>query len=126
MESPPDLPQLTQEARSRVLWGEPVEEIRAWLLSQGMPDKDVDEVMAAALRERAKEFRKRGMSEMLVAVPFCLLPAGIILGIYLSGWIAVKLFSVLGVVILYGIYRFLRGLFWVIGGSKSSGSLAPS
>jgi hypothetical protein len=68
------------DIRARVLWGDPLEEIRAEWLKKGAPAQDVGDEIRVAVQERLSHFRKKGSQDLLIGIACFLLAA-------LSGWL---------------------------------------
>jgi hypothetical protein len=121
--------QTFNEARAKIIWGEPVEEVREWLSFKNLPSAQVEGIIAACLRERAAEFRKKGIRSIiigaLIIIPCSLLAVLIYRAILID--IDTAQSPVTGacyVAILYGSYRCVNGVWWLIRGAKSEGSLS--
>lgn len=56
------------EARARILWGEPVEEVRQFLLSKDCSRIEADQWIAGFTAERRKEIRKTGIRKIAIGV----------------------------------------------------------
>jgi hypothetical protein len=120
---------LLGEARAKIIWGDSVDEVREWLEDRSVPSQRIDEVVAESLRERGIEFRKKGITELvigaLVVVPSlpilgAMYLIGVLGGMYLIGGVYLLWYAVL----LYGLCRCARGIWWLLRGAKSEGSLA--
>jgi hypothetical protein len=57
-------------ARARILSGTPISDIKEWLLSQGLEQRDADIVIADCMRERTAKIQKIGLRNLLLG---CLL-----------------------------------------------------
>ena len=55
------------DVRARVLWADPVEEIRVAWLKKGAPAEEVRRALETAIRERHRHFRIRGIQDLLIA-----------------------------------------------------------
>lgn len=77
--------QTLNEARAKIIWGESIEEVREWLSYRQIPSAQIEEVIATCLRERAIEFRKKGIKEIVIAALILILPIIVVLTMYFSG-----------------------------------------
>ncbi|MBI3855287.1 MAG: hypothetical protein HY293_06315 [Planctomycetes bacterium] len=75
-----DQERMKVDVRARVLWADPVEEIRADWLKKGAPAEAVREALRDAVRERHRHFRVRGLQDVLSGLGCLVLGA-------LAGWI---------------------------------------
>src|SRR6185295_19064468 len=56
------------DIRARILWGDPIKEIREAWLAKGAPGAALKSALEDALRERRRHFRMRGALDLLVAL----------------------------------------------------------
>ncbi|MFC1597280.1 hypothetical protein ACFL5Q_04995 [Planctomycetota bacterium] len=115
------------EARAKIIWGDSVDEVRERLEDWGVSSEQIDELLATTLQERAVEFRKRGIVELVIGAAVLVPPLLIVGAMYLSGVVVSRLALFLALlcyaVALYGLYRCARGVWWLFRGAKSEGSL---
>jgi dipeptide/tripeptide permease len=91
---------------------------------QGIPQQQIDDLIAVCLKERDTEIRKRGVVETAVGAVILAVSASILVGMVLTG-IGVKgVFVMCGVGAILGFIRLVRGLSWLFGGGKMRGSLS--
>jgi hypothetical protein len=93
----------------------------------GVSREQIDEALATILKERAVEFRKRGIVEVVIGALVLVPPVLIVGAMYLAGVLINRLALFLAylcyAVALYGLYRCARGVWWLFRGAKSEGSL---
>ena len=58
--------QLIAEARAKIIWGEPAESVRDFLISSGMSGPEADVQIKAFNLERHQEIRKKGVKNTLI------------------------------------------------------------
>jgi hypothetical protein len=118
---------ILNEARAKIIWGDSVDEVREWLEDWGVSREQIDDVLATTLKERAVEFRKRGIVELVIGALVLVPPVLIVGAMYLAGVVISRLALFLALlcyaVALYGLYRCARGVWWLFRGAKSEGSL---
>ncbi len=118
---------ILNEARAKIIWGDSVDEVREWLEDLGVSREQIDELLAATLKERAVEFRKRGIVELVIGASVLVPPLLIVGAMYLAGVVTSRLALFMALlcyaVALYGLYRCARGFWWLFRGAKSEGSL---
>ena len=87
----------------------------------------IDELIDKTLMERAAEFRKKGVVELIIGGLVLIVPAIILLAMYLAdveltrGVIFLAVLCYAG--LLYGLYRCAKGGWWLLRGAKSEGSV---
>ena len=118
---------LLNEARAKIIWGDSLDEVREWLEDLGVSREQIDELLASTLKERAVEFRKRGIVELVIGALVLVPPLLIVGAMYLAG-VATSRLGLFAAflcyaVALYGLYRCARGVWWLFRGAKSEGSL---
>lgn len=127
MDSEHKIERFLNEARAKIIWGDSVDEVREWLEDMGVPNERIDEFLAASLEERAVEFRKRGVLELVIGGGIIVPPLAIVGAMYLGDVVVTRLTLFLALlcyaVALYGLYRCARGTWWLVRGAKSEGSL---
>lgn len=124
---------LITEARAKIIWGEPSSSVRYFLISNGMSVDDADAVMRQFLEERASEIRKTGIRDMIIGA-VCIIASGFVF--YRS---FVERFSGTNVfapdieaaagatpVVLFGIWRFVRGCIYLVRPQSDTKSLAET
>jgi hypothetical protein len=58
--------QLISDARAKIIWGEPASDVRAYLVSNGMPDTEADAVIQEFSGERNTEIRRIGTKNTVI------------------------------------------------------------
>ena len=111
------------EARARVMWGTPPDEIREWLRSQGLGPAEVDAVVSQCLRERAAEVRKAGLRDLVVGSGLFLAGAAGIAIIFALDTRVDRLLGLSGIGVAVGLWRIVTGIDRLLSGSKAPGSL---
>ena len=114
---------LKTEARCKILWGEDPGGVRQWLVESGLGEMDTETVVREALSERSAEVRKEGGKSLALGILIALAGLGPILAILLSGHTPVKLFGLLTLALLFGLYKVVRGLELLLRGAKVSKSV---
>ena len=130
MDSEHKVERILNEARAKIIWGESVDEVREWLEDLGVSSQQIDELLATTLTERAVEFRKRGIVELVIGGLVLVPPLLIVGAMYLADVVVSRLALFLAflcyAVALYGLYRCGKGVWWLLRGAKSEGSLTDA
>jgi len=124
MDSQQQIDHVLNEAKAKVIWGDSIDEVRTWLDGQGISSMQADEILAACVKERAVEFRKRGIAEVIIGALVFVLPLLVVAAMYFMGIIFVWIAALCYLTALYGLFRCAKGLWWLLRGAKSEGSLA--
>lgn len=80
----PDLGKLRVEARARVMWGEPREDVVRFLVDAGVADVAAQAIVGEMLSERGSAFRRQGLIEMIMGLPLVFFGAMAVLGVEAS------------------------------------------
>ncbi len=105
------------EARAKVMWGETLSSVRAFLASKGTPPSEIDDRIAELNAERNKEVRRIGTRNVVAGLAILSAGTAIIYPLfrYFDSLTQVNrpIFFVLSVAVgLYGLWKLLRGLLW--------------
>lgn len=105
------------EARARVIWGEPVLNVRDFLISHGVAAAIAEDKLKEFVLERNRELRLIGLRNLLIGAVLCG-AAGVTL--YLSFAIAgagaaiVKALAVVLMAGIYGLWKLVQGIVYLI------------
>ena len=116
---------LETEARAKIFWGEPPEEVLSYLRSQGVSEQEAKEMLEAIEQERHTNVRASGRRKILMGAPLLFVPVGAYF-VFLSvfGVIPVKLFCVAMAMGLYGLWQVVDGLMKVLTPARERGDLS--
>ncbi|MDB6035144.1 MAG: domain containing protein [Verrucomicrobiales bacterium] len=113
-----------QEARSKMLWGDPVEEVVKFLRMQGLSIEEASTMGNSLLLERVKMLRGIGVQKIFTGIGLMCVPVISFVGFLKMGVFPVKLFAMTVMVGLYGAWRLLKGTFMVFAPKSESGDVA--
>ena len=128
---PPAKQSLAWEARAKITWGDSAADVQAWLVGQGIEPVTAEQILAIAIRERARAIRLKGVWDLvlgiLASVGGAVLGIGMIVmvkdhvaGVRIPMAITVAAF----VAMTYGVYLTGRGLVRIVGGSRVKGAVS--
>jgi hypothetical protein len=107
------------EARARIIWGEPTAQISEWMKEQGLDQSLIDDTILTCQKERAVEIRKRGIGELIIGSSIITVMVVVFLVlIYFDVMLRISV-----VVVLYGVYRLIRGIDMILSGGRMKGSV---
>ena len=112
-----DVERMKVDVRSRILWADPVETIREEWLKKGAPAGLLASTLEAAVRERHRHFRVRGIQDVLIAVG-AFVAAAFVIWVYLDGYRSGRLFVLMAGLPCVGLIFGMRGLHRLSSGGK--------
>jgi len=126
MEKKPNPEKLIYEARARITWGDPPDEVRDWLNSEGLDSMRTDEILNACMADRAAAVRKRAITEIVIGTVLLVLAGSGIAAIAPLGSSrgVGRAFALMLVLACYGLFRLLRGLGWMASGANVHGDVS--
>ena len=115
--------QISQEGRSRMMWGDAPQAVSAWLREQGFTATQIEEVLKAGQLERAQAVRAAGIDDMIMGFLFILIFGGMFLVMFFTRmrFALVDFTGLSGSA--YGLYRLLRGIYRLMEGGGYQGSI---
>ena len=111
------------KARAKIIWGEPVYKVEAWLKSNDLPDKEIRQTIRDSLAERSAAIKQKGLGYTFKGSLYAL---GSILLIYLildSGAVPLKFTGFIGIVTMYGFYKLAVGQYYFFNSGTAKGSI---
>ena len=112
------------EARSRVRWGDPTSEIRAFLLEHEFTGREADDLLADLAAERRGEIRRKGIVKLVLGILLALVPVVTYFIMAGVGLIMMRLLALTGLAGLYGLWQALDGLLLLVRPSGHQGALS--
>ena len=123
--------QVLIEARAKIIWGEPVADVRSFLLANGVPDADAAVAVKGFIAERNAEIRKIGIRKIVIG-------AGLAISmVLLFYWEYKHEFAVgigprsrgsalgfTGFGIIYGLWKLVDGIFDLVRPQTEEGSIS--
>jgi len=119
-----DRTQAEHEARSKISWGDPPEEVIKFLMMQGLGYEEAAVLVRTLVRERASAIRRTGIGKILIGC--VLVPVPIIaFSIFArTGFIPLTPFAVTIMVGVWGAWMLLKGTFMVLAPKSEPGDIA--
>jgi hypothetical protein len=112
------------EARSRIMWGDSLESVLAFLEEHGFSDKDALEIIAGFQRERARGIRESAIKRILIGILLVLAPIGAYVWSVISGIVSAKLVGVAAFIGLVGLWRIVDGTWMLLRPQSTTGDVA--
>ena len=117
-------PQAVHEAKAKISWGDPPQEVLKYLMIQGFSYEEASQLVGEMFRERAATIRGNGIIKIIFGAILICVPIGAWVTFMGIGFMYLKLFSFAVMVGLYGIYNLLRGIFMVLAPKSEAGDVA--
>jgi hypothetical protein len=117
-----DPTQVAHEARAKIFWGDPPQEVLKFLLINNIPRQEAMEIIRELTHERVVQMRKNGLVKIFSGILMVCVPIG--------GWfggmamLSIKLFAVMIMLGLWGAYRVLKGTFMVVAPKAQQGDVS--
>jgi hypothetical protein len=117
-----DPSQVAHEARAKIFWGDPPQEVLKFLLINNVPRAEAMEIIRELAYERTVQMRKNGVAKIVTGI--------IMVSVPIAGWfmgfaeISIKLFAFMVMLGLWGAYRLLKGIFMVVAPKAQSGDVS--
>jgi hypothetical protein len=114
--------QVAHEARAKIFWGDPPQEVLKFLMINNVPRAEATEIIRELSHERMVQMRKNGMVKIVSGILMICVPVG--------GWfggvamISIKLFAFMIMLGLWGGYRLIKGMLMVIAPKSQHGDVS--
>ncbi len=114
------------EAKAKISWGDPPEEVIKYLLLQGFTREEATPFVQQLFNERARTVRKNGIGKMIVGTGMLFVPL-VFYFIFASAnmmMFPVKIFAITVMVGLWGLGKVLKGIFMFVSPRTERGDVA--
>jgi hypothetical protein len=119
-----DPAQAELEARAKISWGDPPEEVVKFLMLHAFNYAEAKELVDEMWKERAATVRRNGFKKIILGACYICVPI-VALFIFLAiGVFLLKLFALTIMVGLWGAWCVLKGIFMVISPKSEAGDVA--
>ena len=117
-----DRSQAEADARAKISWGDPPEEVVKFLMIQGFGYEEANSIVNAMFKERAKAVRGKGIKKVFIGIAFLCVPVvGLVL--FLIGW-PIQLFAVTIMIGLWGLWILIKGIIMFVAPKSEPGDVA--
>jgi hypothetical protein len=104
-----DRNQVEHEARAKIFWGDPPEEVTKFLMMQGVHVQEASQLVQEMFLERAATIRGIGMRKILMGIPLICIPIGAWFYFASIKILPVKIFALTVMAGLWGAWLLLKG-----------------
>jgi len=114
--------QVAHEARAKIFWGDPPQEVIKFLMINNVPRQEAMEIIRELTHERIVQMRKNGLVKVFSGILMICVPIG--------GWfggmavISIKLFAFMIMLGLWGFYRLIKGMLMVVAPKSQHGDVS--
>lgn len=122
---------LAWEARAKIIWGDPGDDVQVWLLTNGIDQSTAERIVAIAVGERALAIRAKGVRDLVLGILVCVAGAGVGIGMIILTTnrivgvrLPITIYAGSTFVLMYGLHFTWRGLARLIGGSRVKGTVS--
>jgi hypothetical protein len=112
------------EARSKIFWGDPPEEVVKFLMLHGISPQEATVLVRTMFQERAATIRGTGIRKIVVGSGLVSVPIVAFIVFAAVGVIPLKIFACTVVVGLWGAWMILKGVFMVLAPKSEPGDVA--
>ena len=116
--------QAQHEAKAKIFWGDPPEEVIKYLKVQGFSYEEASGLVQAMFQERAVTIRANGIRKIVIGTGLVAVPL-VTFFIFLSiGIIFMKLLALTIIVGLWGVWMLVNGIFMILAPKWERGDVA--
>ncbi len=119
-----DPTQVAHEARAKIFWGDPPQEVLKFLLINNVPRQEAMGIIRELTEERTVQMRKNGTIKAVTGFLMVCVPVAGWFIFNAAGIIPMKLFAIMIMLGLWGAYRVLKGTFMVIAPKVQQGDVS--
>lgn len=119
-----DRAQAEHEARAKAMWGDSREQIINYLMIQGFNAQEATDLAQKMFKERAAAVRSNGIRKIIIGIGFICIPIIGAVFFPVIAFISLKIFAVLIMAGLYGIWLLLNGILMALAPKSEKGDVA--
>lgn len=119
-----DFDKAENEARTKMMWGDSVEQVAAFLIVKGLDRSKATELASKLFQERAAIVRSNGVKKIIVGVVLICVPIVAYFLCHAIGRFPIKLSLICYGIGIYGGYMFITGIMAVVVPKSEQGSIA--
>ena len=112
------------EARAKISWGDPPQEVLKYLMIQGFSYEEAAPMVDAMYQERAATIRRTGTTRVIIGVGLMALPFLSWLGMSGMPIFSYKLFALPVMAGVWGLWMTIKGIFMIVSPTSESGDVA--
>jgi hypothetical protein len=121
-----DRTQAEHEARAKILWGDPPEEVIKFLMFKGFSHEEASGKVRALFRERLNTVRATGIQKILMGIFMAVGAASTFLLLVRAGFISVWILAAAGLACVSGLWMILTGALKVLAPKSEIGDASEN
>jgi len=118
-----DLDKAEKEARTKIMWGDPVEQVAAYLTVQGLDRNEARELANRLFQERAAIVRSNGIKKIIVGIVLACVPVLAYFLFHAAGRFPIKLSVICYGIGIFGVYMIITGIMAVVSTKSERGAV---
>ena len=119
-----DHTQAEHEARAKILWGDPPEEVIKYLLIQRFDPAEASSLVRSLFQERAATIRSNGIKKVVIGIGLVCVPVVAFIIFTSIGFLPLKLFGATLVVGVWGAWMILKGTIMFLAPKSEPGDVS--
>ena len=112
------------EARAKMSWGDPPQEVVKYLMIQGFSYEEAAPLVDSMYQERMSTIRRTGITKIVIGLALVSVPVFAWIFFASIGVISWKLFALAVMVGVWGGWMLLKGIFMIVSPRSESGDVA--
>jgi len=112
------------EAKAKISWGDPPQEVVKYLMIQGWSYEEAAPLVDSLFQERAATIRRTGIIRIVIGLALMAVP---VFTLFLFASIGATSFTLLALAVMagvWGIWMLLKGIFMIVSPRTESGDVA--
>jgi len=118
-----DLEKAEQEARAKIMWGDSMEQVAAYLTVQGLNRSEAAELAYKVFRERSAIVRRNGVWKIIAGIAMMCVPLIAYFCFNAAGRFPIKLSLICYGIGIYGAYMLITGAMAVVSPNSEKGAV---
>ncbi len=114
------------EARAKIIWGDPPEEVIKYLMIQGIGREEASVMVSAMFRERVRTIRGNGIGKILMGIFVAVGAAATFLLLFRIGFISIWLLGSVAIACVSGLWMILTGILKVLAPRSERGDASDN
>jgi len=119
-----DLDKAEKEARTKIMWGDSVEQVTAFLTIKGLNRSEAMELACKLFQERAAIVRSNGIKKIIAGAVLVCVPIVAYSLFHAAGRFPIRLSMICYGIGIYGAYMFITGIMAVVAPKSEQGAIA--
>ena len=112
------------EARAKISWGDPPQEVLKYLMMQGFSYEEAVTLVDSMYQERASTIRRTGITRVVIGLALMSAPGLAWLMFESIGASSLKLLAIAVIIAVVGVWLLIKGIFMIVAPRSESGDVA--